>query len=136
MKYFAEANEVCLVDINNLIGKLKNVDGCSEKVLLSSDLFFAEKVTAIPVTDCKKCDNYVPRFQIRKRRGRCPTEHAEQQTDLMAKWERFDYDIGCYRHTGLMCSNCGTEWGDSPYIDNKLVFLFCPTCGAKMIEER
>ena len=133
MKYFVEANKICLVDINELIKKLVNVEGCSEQVLKSSDLFFANKVKAIPITDCKKCKEYVPYSQVKKNHGRCPTKHAEMATELKAKWEAYDYDIGCFRNAGLMCSNCHTEWGGSQYYGKKLLFKYCPTCGAKIV---
>lgn len=133
-------NEVYLVDRSKLLEKSFEVPGYFSRVVSTSDIYNAEKIEAIPVSKCKSCAQYVPREQIELRR-RSPDEEPlalkiVQKPKVAGEWEWYDYDIGCYRHTGFRCSNCHTEYNDDPFYScgRGLRFKYCPSCGAKMKE--
>lgn len=127
-------NELTLVKYDDLLKKSFSVPGYFSKVISTWDLCMAEKVKAVPIECCKECDKYIPIEPVRERKGLPLHELKKSDNKLKAEWEPFDYDIGCYRHSGFMCSNCKTEWGDDPYLGGKLLFKYCPTCGAEMKE--
>ena len=133
---YSEANEKVLVDIDKLLEKSFSVPGFHSKVVSTWDICSAEKIRAIPVSDCKKCEHYVPKEQIdpsiKKNKGN--DIQTVQKTNVVGEWELYDYDIGCYRNVGFACSNCHTEYGNEMFYSNneELRYKYCPTCGAKM----